>query len=163
VPSLGGLDAAGHYDGTPETLIAAIRDLGKSPSQKARLAKIADRLEIFAGDIKILDDATFEAEMTRFGQSAKTRALYVEGTIYLRQSRGERLLEDLVHEGTHSLDFSPQGIFKGVDPKLMMPEDVFLREYRAYMAQKLVTGRIPFGSKEKLIEHILKNYKANRP
>ena len=68
-----------------------------------------------------------------------------------------------MHEGTHSLDFSPKGIFRGIDPGLQMPEDVFMREYRAYMAEKLVTGKIPFGSRENLIKHILKNYKANRP
>jgi hypothetical protein len=128
-----------------------------------RLAKIADRVELLADEIKILDDADFEAAIKRFRQPANTRALYKDGTIYLRQSRGEHLLEDLVHEGTHSLDFSPQGIFKGIEPHLMMPEDVFLREYRGYMAEKLITGKIPFGSKEKLIEHILKNYNANRP
>jgi RHS repeat-associated protein len=163
IASIGGLDSGGLFNGKPEELIAMLREAGSSRLSKAQLSKIADRLELLADEIKILDDAVFEAKVIGFGHPASTTALYKDGTIYLRKSRGQYLLEDLAHEGTHSLDFSPKGIFKGIDPRTMMPEEVFLREFRAYMAEKLVTGKIPFGSKEKLIEHIVKNYKANRP
>ena len=167
--AIGGIEeSSGSFQGKVEELTQALRSRGEALNAggRAQLNRIADRVDMLneVGNVHLLKGADFEARMLELGQNPRTtRALYKNGEIFLNRSRGSGLLEDLAHEGTHAVDFAPRGRFAGIDPGQMTPEQVFTREYRAFMAEHLVTGEIPQGSRQGLIDFILREYSANLP
>jgi hypothetical protein len=100
----------------------------------------------------------------------KVNGFYNGGGVYLRESRGNQILIDFVHEGTHALDHSMGGIFfektskwYAKDWRNLTPQQVYKREIRAYRAEKLLDGIPHFDSREKLIDHIFYKYNAAEP
>lgn len=156
--SLGNVDASGYFHGEIGELSSSLRLSHK------RLGAIADRIDDAPELVHLLPEDKFARVARELGYDpTTTKALYNNGNIYLNRNRGQLILEDLAHEGTHALDFGPRGIFKNIRPGKLDPEQVFLHEYRAFMAEKLVTGRIPYGNRHGLIDHIIHEYKANPP
>ena len=68
------------------------------------------------------------------------------------------LLEDLAHEGTHSVDLAPSGRFANRIAGEMKGEELFNMEWRAYNAQKLVNPDTQLKTLEEIRDFILRKY-----
>ncbi len=169
IASIGDLvDDAGKFRGTVDDLIDSLKSRvsGLNNAGQRQLNEIIARLEVLhdAGRVHIRNDVAFDklAQLAKLNP-ASTNAFYSRGgEIFLRNSRPGSILSDIVHEGRHAVDFAPGGIFAGQAFDAQHAGEIFLREYRAYMAQKLVTGLTPFGGRSGLIEHIETWYGGNR-
>ena len=101
--------------------------------------------------INILSDEWFEKST---GQPSSTTACHIKGQIYLRRT-SPSILSDVVHEGTHALDF-----LNGV------PEEIrgsWIGETKAYTEERLfqIAAGLPieFETIDDMMVHIWMNYK----
>ncbi len=164
------IDESGEYVGEVEDLIAAIRNIENNGPGGTWLRKIADHIEE-TGLCFLESDLAFDTRLISRGidpDEIKTiQGITMDGgVIYLRRSRGENILRNFVHEGTHAIDLrTGVGIFRkegskwyAKDIDSMTGEQIFLREFRAYRNENFLGGTPRFQTKQELTEYILRNY-----
>ena len=102
--------------------------------------------------INVLGDRLFEDYL---GVSSDTLAVAVGDQIYLRRSSSS-ILSEIVHEGTHALDF-----INKIDVNVISS---WTGETRAYSAERKFQiasgGPVDFEKEEDMMTHIMKNYKS---
>ena len=98
------------------------------------------------------------------------KGFFKNGAIYLRESRGDQILRDFVHEATHALDMGVNGLFtragskwKAKDLDNMTAQEEFNREIRAFRAERLLDGIPTFPTRKALVDHIFDFYRGAMP
>ena len=113
--------------------------------------QIADQIRKKKIGINILSDEWFEKYT---GQPSSTTACHIEGQIYLRKT-SPSILSDVVHEGTHALDF-----LNGVSEEI---RGSWTGETKAYTEERLfqIAAGLPieFETIDDMMVHIWMNYK----
>ena len=129
------------------------------------LKKIANRFELAPELVRLLDDVDYD-QLAKLYRAAESNGFYRGAVVYLRRSAGNDIYKILAHEGTHALDFAPQGLFgrRGLTYDTLSPPQRFVAETRAFRSERLVQpGYYPHGSYNSLVRFILSRYDAALP
>ena len=161
---------AGYHGGFGATQGSKKQAVAKLGSKNDRV-KDYTREELVRGIDGITEDASFIADMIRnkkikinvlgdrlfedyLGVSSDTLAVAVGDQIYLRRI-SISILSEIVHEGTHALDF-----INKIDVNVISS---WTGETRAYSAERKFQiasgGPVDFEKEEDMMTHIMKNYK----
>ncbi len=129
---------------TKEDIITALDGVTEKSSE------IADALRKKEIGINVIGDELFERY---HGCGSDTVAIQVNEQIYVRNS-SVSLLSDVVHEGTHALDY-----YNGISQKVISS---WTGETAAYSAERLFQlksgGKVEFATEEDMMVHIWQNY-----
>ena len=113
-------------------------------------SKIAKGLNNHSIHINVLGDRLFEEYL---GYDKKTVAVTIGNQIYLRSSSAS-IISDLIHEGTHVLDY-----LSGINVKNIRSWNGEIRAYRAEREFQIKTKRkLDFENDDDLLVHVWKNY-----
>jgi len=165
--SISHLVSGSEFTGGVADLTAALRQVQGHGSSWLR--RMSDRFDAMPDSVHLLDDPAFAEAAARHGVRSAA-GFYNGGAIFLKRSRGDMILRDFVHEGTHAMDFGVGGVFSKVGGKhyapsirAMTPLQTFKLELRAFRAERLVDGVPAHGGGRSLIDYILKHYNAVEP
>ena len=137
---------------------------GLSSRGSRHLDQIVNRISD-VDNVTLCTPAEFAEYAARHNMPSGTSAFISDSNhIYLNRARGyDQLLEDLAHEGTHSIDFGKGGLFEGRNAGTLVNEDLYISEFRAYQAQVLVNPNTTHNSSALIEKFVTENYPSALP